>query len=290
MDISVATIKALREKTNAGMMDCKKALIETGGDMEKAVDWLRQKGLAVAAKRGDREVTEGQIASYLDGTGKLGALAEVNCETDFTGKTDEFGEFAAGVAKHVAVNNPGEADLMCQAYINDPSKTVEDLLNELRAKTGENVQINRFARFDQGFVASYIHAGGKLGVLVEFAAEKDATAQSQEFAMFAKDVAMHIAASNPLCVTEAGLAPEVIEREREVYKAQALEQGKPEKILDKIISGKMKKFISESCLLSQPFVKDTDKTVGDLLKEFQTAAGDQVQINRFARFVLGQKD
>jgi len=198
VEISVADIKKLREKTNAGMMDCKKALTECGGDMEKAVDWLRQKGLSVAAKRADREALEGQVACYIHAGGKLGVMVEVNCETDFSAKTDEFSQFA-------------------------------------------------------------------------------------------RDVAMHIAAVNPLCVSEDQLDPAVVERERAIYRQQALEQGKPEKILDKIIEGKMAKFVSESCLLSQAFVKDTDKTIADLLNELRAKTGENVQIRRFARFVLGEQ-
>jgi len=196
--ITAAMVKELREKTNAGMMDCKKALTETGGDMEKAVDWLRQKGLAVAAKRADRTASEGQVMAYIHAGGKLGVMVEVNCETDFTGKTDEFTQFA-------------------------------------------------------------------------------------------RDVAMHIAASNPLCISEEDLPAELLEREREIYRAQALEQGKPEKIVDKIIEGKLKKFKKESCLLSQPFVKDPDKTVEDLLNEMRAKTGENVQIRRFVRYQLGEE-
>ncbi|MBU4565036.1 MAG: translation elongation factor Ts [Desulfarculus sp.] len=198
MSITAAMVKELRDKTNAGMMDCKKALTEADGDMEKAIDWLRQKGLSVAAKRAGRVASEGQVASYIHAGGKLGVMVEVNCETDFTGKTDEFGTFA-------------------------------------------------------------------------------------------KDLAMHIAASNPLCVNEEDLPPEVLEREREIYKAQALDQGKPEKIMDKIIEGKLKKFAAESCLMNQPFVKDTDKTIADLVNELRAQTGENVQIRRFARFVLGEE-
>lgn len=198
MAISVDEIKKLREKTSAGMMDCKKALQECDGDFEKAVDWLRQKGLSVAAKRGDREATEGQVYSYIHAGGKLGVLVEVNCETDFSAKTDDFTDFC-------------------------------------------------------------------------------------------KDLAMHIAAAAPLCINEDDLDPALIEREREIYKQQALDQGKPEKIVDKIIEGKLKKFASESCLVNQPFVKDTDLTIGDLLNELRAKTGENVQIGRFARFVLGEK-
>ena len=198
MNITAAMVKELRDKTNAGMMDCKKALGECDGDMEKAVDWLRQKGLSVAAKRAGRTASEGQIASYIHAGGKLGVMVEVNCETDFTGKTDEFSAFA-------------------------------------------------------------------------------------------KDLAMHIAATNPICVNAEDLPADVVEREREVYKAQALEQGKPEKILDKIIEGKMKKFVAESCLMNQAFVKDTDLTIEDLVNELRAKTGENVQIRRFARFVLGEE-
>ena len=198
MSITAAMVKELRDKTNAGMMDCKKALTECDGDMEKSIDWLRQKGLSVAAKRAGRVASEGQVASYIHAGGKLGVMVEVNCETDFTGKTEEFSTFA-------------------------------------------------------------------------------------------KDLAMHIAASNPLCVNEEELPPEVLEREREIYKAQALDQGKPEKIMDKIIEGKLKKFAAESCLMNQAFVKDTDKTIADLVNELRAQTGENIQIRRFARFVLGEE-
>ena len=196
MAITAQMVKELRDKTNAGMMDCKKALGENDGDMEKAADWLRQKGLAVAAKRAGREASEGQIASYIHAGGKLGVMVEVNCETDFTGKTDEF------------VN-------------------------------------------------------------------------------FARDVAMHITATNPICISPEEMPAEVLERERNIYIAQAKEQGKPEKIMDKIVEGKLKKFFAEACLLQQPFVKDTDKTIEDLLNELRAKTGENVMIRRFARFQLG---
>ena len=198
MSITAAMVKELRDKTNAGMMDCKKALTEACGDMEKAVDWLRQKGLSVAAKRAGRVASEGQVASYIHAGGKLGVLVEVNCETDFTGKTEEFGTFA-------------------------------------------------------------------------------------------RELAMHIAATNPLCVNEEDLPPAVLEREREIYRGQALDQGKPEKIMDKIIEGKLKKFAAESCLMNHPFVKDTDKTIADLVNELRAKTGENIQIRRFVRFVLGEE-
>ncbi len=197
MDISVEKIKELRAKTGAGMMDCKQALAESGGDMEKAIDWLRQKGLAVAAKRAGRATTEGQVGSYIHAGGKLGVLVEVNCETDFTAKTPEFSQFV-------------------------------------------------------------------------------------------KDIAMQIAAANPICVREEELPEDVVEREREIYRAQALEQGKPEKIIDKIVEGKLRKFKEEAVLLKQAFIKDTDKTVEDLLNELRAKTGENIQIRRFVRFVLGQ--
>ncbi len=198
MSVTAAMVKELREKTGAGMMDCKKALSETGGDMEKAIDWLRRKGLAVAAKRAGRTASEGQIASYIHAGGRLGVLVEVNCETDFTGRTEEF-------------------------------------------------------------------------------------------TALAHDLAMHIAASNPICISPEDMPPEVVEREREIYRTQALEQGKPEKIVDKIVEGKLKKFYTENCLLSQPFVKDPDKTVEDLLNEMRAKTGENIQIRRFVRFQLGEQ-
>jgi elongation factor Ts len=198
MDITAAMVKELREKTNAGMMDCKKALNECAGDLAKATDWLRQKGLAVAAKRADRVVSEGQVMSYIHAGGKLGVLVEVNSETDFTGKTPEFGQFT-------------------------------------------------------------------------------------------KDVAMQIAAANPICVSEDQMPADILEREREVYLGQVKESGKPEKIWEKIIEGKVKKFMTETVLLKQAFVKDPDKSIEDLLNEMRAKTGENIQIRRFVRFQLGEQ-
>ena len=198
MSISAAAVKELREKTNAGMMDCKKALTECQGDINKAIDWLRQKGLSVAAKRADRISSEGQIMSYIHAGGKLGVLVEINCETDFTGKTEEFTQFA-------------------------------------------------------------------------------------------RDLAMHIAAANPVCIDPESMPYDILAREKAIYQAQVAESGKPEKIWDKIIEGKLEKFMSDSCLLKQAFVKDSDKTVEDLLNEMRAKTGENIQIRRFTRFALGEQ-
>ncbi|MFP3869612.1 MAG: translation elongation factor Ts [Syntrophobacteria bacterium] len=197
MQVTAEMVKELREKTNAGIMDCKAALQETGGDMEKAVDFLRQKGLAVARKRSGRAATEGQIHSYIHAGGKIGVMVEVNCETDFTARSDAFVDFV-------------------------------------------------------------------------------------------KNLAMHIAATNPLAIGQGGLDPAVVEREREIYRAQALETGKPEKIVDKIVEGKLGKFYQEVCLLEQPYVRDTDMTIADLLNELRAKTGENVVIRRFTRYQLGE--
>ena len=298
MEITSQMVKELREKTNAGMMDCKKALAETGGDMEKAVDFLRQKGLAVAAKRSGRATSEGVIECYIHGVGKLGVLVEVGCETDFVAKTDQFKAFAKDVAMHIADANPvaiNHEELLAQKFVKNPDVSIQDMLNELVAKMGENITVKRFARYQtsEGLIECYIHGVGKLGVMVEGGCKTDSVAKTDQFKVFAKDVAMHIAAANPVAIRREDMPQEMIARERDVYLSQVKEdeaksgKAKPENIVAKIVDGKIDKFVAENCLLEQKFVKNPDVAIQDLLNELVAKMGENISVKRFARYQLG---
>ncbi|HEU0264838.1 MAG TPA: translation elongation factor Ts [Geobacterales bacterium] len=281
MEISAAQVSELRKQTGAGLMDCKKALAETAGNLEKAVDLLRTKGLAAAAKKAGRAATEGTVAAIVSPDGHRGVLIEVNSETDFVAKNETFQSFVKGVAEHISVAAPADMDaLFAQPFTGAASKTVQVALNEAIAVIGENLQIRRFDRYEvaagSGMVGAYVHAGGKIGVIVELAGSGD-------LAALARDVAMHIAAAAPQYVRREEVSNDVLEREKEIYRAKARETGKPENIIEKIIGGQVGKFYGDICLLEQPFVKDTDKTVQQILKEAGGAT-----VTRFARFVLGE--
>ena len=238
--ISASQVKDLREKTGAGMMDCKKVLTETDGDMEKAIELLRERGIAKAAKKSDRIAAEGLVTAYVTEDSKIGAIAEVNAETDFVAKNDEFRAFANDVAKQVAINNPKDiADLLSQAFINDTTKTVNEVLTEKIAKIGENMSIRRFERFETtGLVEQYIHGDGKIGVLVELEnGDKE----------LAKDICMQIAAARPEYLDRESVPAERAEKEMEILKAQAMNEGKPEAIAEKMVQGRIGKFYSEIC-------------------------------------------
>lgn len=279
MAITAAQVNELRKSTGAGMLDCKKALEETDGDMEKAVDTLRKKGLAAAAKKAGRAATEGLVVAAISADGKTGALVEVNSETDFVAKTEKFQAFVADIANQVLVANPADPEaLLAQDSVSAPGKTVQTALNEAIAVIGENLQIRRFARFTaSGLSAAYIHAGGKIGVLVELSGSGDLSS-------IAKDIAMHVAAAAPQYVRREEVDAAVLEREKDIYRDKARQSGKPENIVDKIIEGQIGKFYGEICLLEQSFVKDPDKTIQQILK----SAGADVTVNNFARFVLGE--
>jgi elongation factor Ts len=279
VSITAAQVNELRKSTGAGMLDCKKALEETGGDMEKAVDFLRKKGLAAAAKKAGRAATEGLVAALVAADGKSGALVEINSETDFVAKTDKFQTFVADIANQVLVAAPADNDaLFAQDTVKEPGKNVQTALNEAIAVIGENLQIRRFARFaSNGLVGSYIHAGGKIGVLVELTGNGD-------LASVARDVAMHVAAAAPQFVRREEVSADVLEREKDIYRDKARQTGKPDNIIEKIIEGQIGKFYGEVCLLEQNFVKDPDKTIQQVLK----TAGADVTVTRFARFVLGE--
>ena len=285
-EISAAMVKELREKTGAGMMDCKKALAEAGGDVEKAVNWLREKGLSAAAKKGGRVAAEGLVDVYSEG--KLAAMVEVNCETDFVAKNPDFRQFVADLAAHVAQKNPPNVDtLKTQAWKN--GGTVGDALTEKIAKIGENMNIRRFVRVEStGTVGTYIHGGGTIGVLAELVFDDASKAQSDTAKALAKDLAMHAAAAAPMFLKREEADQKVLENERSIYREKAKQEGKPDKILDKIVEGQLQKFLAENCLLEQAFVKDPDITVQKLLDKVGKEMGTKVTVQSMNRFKVGE--
>lgn len=269
--ITAAMVKDLREKTGAGMMDCKKALNETGGDMSKAIDYLREKGIAKAAKKSGRIAAEGAVAAYVSDDKKVGAVAEINCETDFTANNENFRALTKKITEHIAKNNFADVDELNASIIED-GKTVNDLVTEATATIGEKISVRRFAKYaTEGKITSYIHAGGKIGVLVEMSGGSDE---------LGKDVAMQIAASAPTAIDRAGVDAADLEHEKEILRKQALEEGKPANIVEKMVMGRINKFYKEVCLIEQIFVKDNEKTVKDIL-------GKEKVLN-FTRFLLGE--
>ncbi len=255
--ITAELVKQLREKTGAGMMDCKKVLTETDGDMEKAAELLRERGIAKAAKKSSRVAAEGLVATYVSDDKKVGSVVEVNAETDFVAKNEEFRSFVADIAKQVATKNPATVeDLLSQKYL-DTDSTVQEVLTGKIATIGENMSIRRFARFEsEGLVESYVHGDGKIGVLVNFEKGEEE---------LAKDVCMQIAAAKPEYLSREDVPQEQVEKEMEILKVQAMNEGKPAEIAEKMVHGRIGKFYGEICLLDQEFVKDPSVKVGDLI-------------------------
>ena len=290
-NITSQMVKELREMTQAGMMDCKKALVEAEGDMDKAVEWLREKGLAAAAKKAGRIAAEGVVASYITENANIGVIVEVNCETDFVAKTDNFINFSKNVAKHIALANPADVDaLMSQKFVDDEAKTITDLVSDATVSIGEKISIRRFARYetDKGAVESYIHMGGKIGVLLLVENDNEASIASDTFKTFYHDVALQIAAAKPSYVNKEEVPAENLAKEREILRAQALNEGKPEKIVDKMVDGRIQKYYKEVCLIEQPFVKDGDKSIAQLTAEVAKEIGANINIVSFERFERGE--
>ena len=282
MAISAQMVKELREKTGAGMMDCKKALVEVNGDMEKAVDWLRQKGMAKAAKKSGRATGEGLVTYAVSTDGKDHALASLLCETDFVARGDQFKDMARRVAEAVLEHNPADADKL--------ENIMGDDVKQLIASVGENMQLGRFARHSSSsaseVIGQYIHSNGKIGVLVFLTVGKPEDVDKPEVKSLARELAMQVAATNPLALDAASLDPAVIERERDVYRQKAIEEGKPANIVDKIADGAVKKFEKEVCLLEQPYIRDDKKTVAALVKETAKAVDDTIKVTGFERIQL----
>lgn len=277
MAITAGMVKELREKTGAGMMDCKKALIEKDGDMEKAVEFLREKGLASAAKKAGRIAAEGLAA--VEVAGNAAVLVEVNCETDFVAKNVDFQTFISDVSKHILAKRPTSVEEALTQKLKDGDETVQERLSSLISKIGENMNLRRFEvveKTDADSFGAYIHMGGRISVLTVV------TNTSNE--NLAKDIAMHVAAINPRFLSKDQVSHEVIEAEKEVLTQQALNEGKPANIVEKMVTGRMAKFYSEVCLLEQPFVKDPDLTVSKLLKK----EGNDTTVKSFFRYELGE--
>lgn len=286
--ITAAMVKQLREMTDSPMMECKKALVEADGDMDAAVDVLRKNGLAKAAKKAGRETNEGAVAAFVSEDGKTGTLLELSCETDFVGSNAKFTGFASKVAEVVATTEPADVDALLEKPMGE--ETVSSELTEMIHIMGENMKISRFAarKAENGALASYIHMGGKIGVLVEFAFEKAETAQAESFKTFAHDVALQVAAVAPICATRDQVPAETVEHEKQIYMAQAAESGKPENIQEKIATGRLEKFYKENVLTEQAYVKDPDKSVADYTAEVAKELGTTIEIVDFTRFVLGE--
>lgn len=287
--ITASLVKELRDKTSAGMMDCKKALTAVEGDIEAAVTWLREKGISKAAGKADRKASEGIITARLSEDGKTGILIEVNCETDFVSRNEIFVQFVDEIADTLAAS---DAETLEQALkVSKGDGSLDDFIKSKFSELGENIQLRKFAHFalsDHGAIAQYIHMGGKVGVLVEVSAENGVTATKDEFRSMVKDVTLHIAAAAPKGLAREDISEELVEKEKDVYRAQLINQGKPEAIIDKIIIGKIGKFFSESCLLEQAFIKDSDVTIKKLTENTSKQVDDNLAIRRFIRFGLGE--
>ena len=283
MAITTEMIKKLRDKTGAGMMDCKKALTETGGNMDSAVEFLRKKGAAIAAKRADRAAKEGIIVTQVSVDGKTGVILEVNCETDFVGRGDDFVAFAKTVANTIEQKKPVSVEALMSANSSD-GKSLSALQNDLLAKVGEKIDVRRFKIIQsaEGFLSNYTHMGSKIGVLVE----SIGVTREQAAAGIGRDVAMQIAAMNPMVVKREDISKEVVDRELDIYKTHSKNEGKPDAILPKIALGKLEKFYAEVVLGEQLFIKDSGKTIKDVLVE----TGPGVRVQQFVRYHLGEEE
>lgn len=285
MAFTAKDVQTLREKTGCGMMDCKKALVECDGNMDAAADYLREKGLASQAKKASRIAAEGTVAVYTEGN--VGAVVELNSETDFVANGDGFKALAADIAKIVAAQNPADVDALLKCE--KDGKTVEAMVQDLFLAVRENISVRRFARYE-GKTVSYVHAGGKIGVLVNF--ETELAADNAEFVAMGKNVAMQIAAMNPAYLDEASVPADALDKEKEILIAQMKEDpkmaNKPEAVLAKIVDGKIGKYYKENCLVEQQFVIDGDVTVGKYVENTAKALGADIKIASFVRFEKGE--
>lgn len=279
MSVTMEDIKELRSRTGAGVLDCKKALNKVDGDIEAAVEHLREKGMAAAAKKAGRVAAEGLVSLNISDDRKKGILVEVNSETDFVAKNDNFKSLVNDISEHLMQSQAEDVETVeKEAWFKDESDTVNDVIKAAIASIGENINLRRFKRVEtDGYLFGYIHMGGKIGVLVEFANEF-----SEEKAQTAKDVAMHIAAINPDFLDRDSVDAGSIEKEKKIYKEQMLNEGKPEHIIDQIVEGKINKYYTQVCLLEQPFVRDDDQTVAEVLE------ANDMEVKQFTRFEIGE--
>jgi elongation factor Ts len=287
--ISAATVKELRDKTNAGMMDCKKVLTETNGDIDAAIKLLRERGIAKAGAKADRAANEGVITARVNDAANAGILLEVNCETDFVSKNENFQGFVSQIADTLAAASA--ADHAAASAVSLGEVSIEDAVKAKVAEIGENLQFRKYVRYDAapgGVIAAYIHPPGKVGVLIEVGTTKPETAGSDSFKELVRDLTLHIAACAPKGLSRDDIPADVVDAEREIFRARLADSGKPENIIENILKGQINKFFAESCFLEQPFVKDDSQTVTQLLEAKGKELGDTLTVTRFVRFGLGE--
>ncbi|MEW6507714.1 MAG: translation elongation factor Ts [Bacteroidota bacterium] len=288
MSVSANQVKELREKTGAGMMDCKKALEESGGNFEKAIEILRKKGASIAAKRSEKSANEGVVLTNTFNNGKSAAILEVNCETDFVARSEDFTNFASFVMDLILTKKP--SDLSELMELSKDGKKISDELNAVIGKIGEKIEISRFAieNSDNGLLVDYVHHGSKLGVVIKV--DNLPEDKVEEFQPILKDIAMQIAAMRPLTIYREEVDKSLIEKEVEIYKELARKEGKPEQVLEKIAIGKLNKFFEENCLLEQAFIKDNTKKVGDLISEFNKKNSTDSKLILFRRYHISDEN
>ena len=292
-EISAKQVQELRRKTGAGMMDCKKALKQNDGDIEKSIEWLRQKGIASAGKKSDRIAAEGLVDTYIEPSGRVGNLIEVNCQTDFVARNEAFKSLVESLAKQAA-NSENIDSLLASPYIEDPSIKVEEHIKQTIAQLGENMRIRRFVTFaledgKQGVVDSYIHTGGRVGVLVELNCDSESAATNEDFKTLARNIAMQIAACANVEYVDMGQIPaEIVQKEKEIEMGRDDLAKKPDNIKEKIVQGRIDKRLKEMTLVDQPFIRDQSIAVEDLIKETSKKLGTSIQVNRFVRYILGE--
>jgi len=287
--ITASIVKELRDKTSAPMMDCKKVLTETNGDLEASIKLLRERGIMKSAKMSDRAANEGVITARVNADSTCGILLEVNCETDFVSKNDSFQSFVASLADTLAASSAADLDAALALQIDGQS--IEDTVKAKVGEVGENLQFRKYVRYDAaqgGVIASYIHLGGKVGVLIEVGTTKPETKGTESFKELIKDLTLHIAACAPKGLSREDIPAAVVDGEREIFRARLADSGKPENIIENILKGQINKFFAESCFLEQPFVKDDKQTVTQLLEAKGKELGDTLTVTRFVRFGLGE--
>lgn len=286
MAITAAQVNELRQKTGAGMMDCKKALTEANGDFEKAIEILRKKGASVASKRAEKSANEGMVVTKLSDDNKKAAIVEVNCETDFVAKSDDFVKLAKAVVEAAYGAESSDSKQLLES-----NKELNDKLVDVMGKVGEKIEVSRVLteKADNGLIVDYIHMGSKLGVLVKF---DNVPEKNDELVEMGKNLAMQVAAMNPLCVYREEVPSATIEKEIDIYKELARKEGKPENILEKIATGKLNKFYAENCLFEQTYIKDStsSKTIANLIEDYNKKNGTQTKISLFKRFHLGDEN
>ncbi len=292
-EISAKQVQELRRKTGAGMMDCKKALKQNDGDIEKSIEWLRQKGIASAGKKSDRVAAEGLVDTYIEPSGRVGNLLEVNCQTDFVARNEAFKSLVQSLAKQASKSDSIDS-LLSSAYVEDKSIKVEEYIKQMIAQLGENMRVRRFVSFaleegKQGIVDSYIHTGGRVGVLVELACDSDSAAANEDFKTLARNIAMQIAACpNVEYVSTDQIPTDIVQKEKEIEMGRDDLAKKPDNIKEKIVQGRIDKRLKEMTLVDQPFIRDQSIAVEDLIKQTSKALGTKIQINRFVRYILGE--